>query len=317
MGHGLKDEPMLSHSEEELCYLCHSTEADRSLMKSSGRLAQEAILDDIEHEFNKSYRHPVTRGSGHKPGEKLDGLSRTPVNHAECVDCHNPHTRIDNYSKYNRGVSGLSLSGQYMEVATQEYEVCFKCHGPFNNFNSTSKNMRQSFSLSNKSQHSVTTNFSSRKPVSVKKLLYGSEPSMKCTDCHNNDNPNGPKGPHGSNHKYLLSGNYDTDIFSIESNYAYQFCYSCHERTSILDNESFPYHREHIVGDLSKNIEGTSCYTCHASHSSVNNDFLIEFNEDAVSSDTKTGLLRYSSFGNKSGECYLTCHNYSHSPAKY
>jgi len=315
-GHGLTNEPMLSHSEEELCYLCHSTEAKRTLMKSSGRLSAQVRLDDIEQEFNKMHRHPVLRGTGHKPGEKLDGLSKSSVNHAECVDCHNPHSRFNNSQKFKVDVSGLSLSGQYLEVANYEYELCFKCHAPFRNINNASKNMRQTFSLSNKSQHSVTKRFSSKRPVSLKQA-FNIEESMKCSDCHSNDDPNGPKGPHGSRYKYLLSGNYDTDIFGMESGFAYQFCYSCHDRTSILSNESFPYHKEHIVGDFSKNISGTSCYTCHASHSSVDNEFLIEFNREAVSEDVKTGFIRYSSLGNKSGECYLTCHNHSHSPARY
>ena len=140
---------------------------------------------------------------------------------------------------------------------------------------------------------------------------------MRCTDCHTNDDPNGPRGPHGSNHRFLLSGNYDIDPVTEESPLAYEFCYSCHDRFSILDNESFPLHREHIVGDPIRGIPGTSCFTCHASHGSVEYAHLLRFNANAVSPDRTTGQIRYLSMGERSGECYLSCHGYDHGPERY
>ena len=315
-GHGLADEPMLAHSEEELCYQCHGSSSNQADMKQSGKLLSSANLADIEQEFKKMYRHPVQKGVGHSPTEKLDGFSMTPITHAECVDCHNPHTRIDHGKDMKYEVSGVSLSGSYQEEAQYEYEVCLKCHSSQTTFDEKKKNIRLSFSLSSASQHPVTAEMPAVKSISIKSKALNFSSKMKCSDCHTNDDPDGPQGPHGSRHKYLLSGNYNTDIFSNESGYAYEFCYSCHDRTSILANESFPLHAEHIIGDPVRNIKGTSCYTCHASHSSSDHDYLIDFNPEAVSGDNDFDRIDFNS-GINQGECYLNCHGHNHGPSKY
>lgn len=315
VGHGKTNEPMLSQSEEDFCYQCHGSDMNQSAMKSEGKLDKSVTLANIESEFKKQYHHPVTDGFGHKPDEVLPSATGTKVNHAECVDCHNPHQRITIGEKQTYEVKGYSLSGQYLDISTNEYEICFKCHIDKNAIESTPDNAYKEFSVSYLSQHPVTKPSSRNKSISLNKAL-GTGGLMKCSDCHTNDNPDGPKGPHGSNYRFLLSGNYNIDTDIDESPYAYQFCYSCHERSSILANESFPRHREHIIGNPIKGISGTSCYTCHASHSSKANNHLIKFNLEAVKRNS-SGLIQYISTGNNSGECYLSCHGYDHNPAKY
>ncbi|UCC78643.1 MAG: hypothetical protein JSW64_10205 [Candidatus Zixiibacteriota bacterium] len=316
VGHGISGEPMLEESEEEFCYKCHGSDDKRSAMISSGRLSAAAKLADLEEEFNKSYSHPVEHGFGHSPVEKLPSITGGAPSHAECVDCHNPHQRVSSGRGKYFEVSGYSISGQYLETSINEYEICLKCHTGTVGFDRSSIDLMSEFSTGSGSQHPVTRGASGRKLPSLSKVM-GRGTSMDCSDCHSNDDADGPRGPHGSNHKYLLSGNYDTDPFAEESSYAYEFCYFCHDRFSILSNESFPYHREHIEGDPVENIPGTSCYTCHASHGSRDNKNLIEFNLNAVTGDSKTGIIRYISTGNGKGECYLTCHKQAHNPARY
>ncbi len=82
VGHGMPDQPMLTHSEEDACYRCHGSEADQSAMKSTGRLAEAARLADIEQEFNKPYRHPVEEGFGHSPSEELPSVRARGARHA-------------------------------------------------------------------------------------------------------------------------------------------------------------------------------------------------------------------------------------------
>ncbi len=318
VGHGKTNEPMLAHSEEKFCYQCHGTELQQTEMKATGKLSQTIELANIENEFKKQYRHPVVDGFGHSPKEQLPYASGSDINHAECIDCHNPHQRsqLSSPSQKYYEVSGYSLSSQYLESSSNEYEICFKCHVDRTAVETSSDNAFKQFSLINTSQHPVTKASTSGKSTSLIKAL-GPGNMMKCSDCHTNDDPDGPKGPHGSNYRFLLSGNYDIEPINDESPYAYDFCYSCHDRSSILANESFPLHREHIVGDPLKGIPGTSCYTCHASHSSQQNNHLIAFNKKAVKRDQKTNLIQYNSTGLKSGSCYLSCHNYAHSPARY
>ncbi len=316
VGHGMSRQPMLKVAEEDLCFQCHGSDDKRSAMVSAGKLAPNSQLSDVERETLKPYRHPVEDGVGHSPTERLPSFEGASNNHAECVDCHSPHQRGQASTIQRFDVSGYSLSGQYLEKSLYEYEICLKCHSEQTGVTRDVRNLRTEFSVSVRSQHPVTRSSNgARLPSLSQATAQGS--TMTCSDCHKSDDPDAPKGPHGSNNRYLLSGNYDTDVVANESAYAYQFCYSCHYRVSILSNESFPLHREHIEGNALKNIPGTSCYTCHASHASRNNLNLIEFNPKAVTRDQATGLTMYRSFGNGTGECYLTCHGRSHSPEKY
>jgi predicted CXXCH cytochrome family protein len=316
VGHGMAGEPMLSHSEEDFCYQCHGSDENRTKATSQGRLAAGVSLADIEQELRKPFRHPVEEGSGHSPTERLPAVEGATVSHAECVDCHNPHQRTDVGKTQLFKVSGFSLSGQYLENNALEYEVCLKCHSDYLGFDRSEQNLRAEFSLTVRSQHPVTRPASGgNRPSLTASAMRGA--TMTCSDCHTSDDPNGPRGPHGSNHQFLLSGNYTVDAVSEESPYAYEFCYSCHDRSSILGDESFPMHRDHIVGDPLNNRPGTSCFTCHASHGSREYPHLINFNPKAVTRESKTGLLKYFELGDESGECYLKCHGHDHGPAKY
>jgi predicted CXXCH cytochrome family protein len=315
VGHGVSEEPMLTHSEEEFCYQCHGSEAKQSTMKSVGKLAEAANLADIEREFDKPYRHPVVEGFGHSPTEELPSYRSSGASHAECVDCHNPHQRVTGASDQRADVPGLSLSRQYLQQSVYEYQVCLKCHTDAAGFESPEVDMARAFATSVTSQHPVTKASIGERSVS---LLSDAAlmTQMKCSDCHTNDDPDGPRGPHGSNYPYMLSANYNTDGYATESAYNYAFCYSCHDRESILGNESFPLHSQHIEGDPVKGISGTSCYTCHSSHSSRLYGNLLRFNQEIVSRNS-AGQLEYLSTGENSGACYLSCHDVNHQPGDY
>lgn len=316
VGHGLSGEPMLAESQEEFCYRCHGAADQRSQMVTEGLLSPGAELKDIKAEFEKPFRHPVNEGFGHEATEKLPAIDGATVNHAECVDCHNPHQRIQTGSRRADDVPGYSATGQYLDRAVHEYEICLKCHVNLIAGRGSRKDIFQQFSASVRSMHPVTRPISGSRPVSlVSSLTAGA--TMNCSDCHRSSDENGPAGPHGSNYRFLLSGNYNIDGRADESPLAYEFCYSCHDRASILGNESFPTHAEHIEGDALRSIPGTSCYTCHASHSSQRHAFLIQFNPEVVTRSSTNNLLEYRSMGDRSGQCYLTCHDHSHDPAEY
>ena len=317
VGHGVSNEPMLAASEEEFCYQCHGSSDDRSAMKTAGRLAENADPLDIEQEFAKQYHHPVVEGFGHSPTEVLPDLNGRTSRHAECVDCHNPHQRITTAENKIHEVSGYSLSGQYLETSVNEYEICFKCHVDNTAIGDIEGNAFRDFAPDYVSQHPVSRPASLTHKAPSLTMSLSARNTMKCSDCHTSDDPNGPRGPHGSNYRFLLSGNYDIGINTDESPFAYEFCYSCHDRSSILGDESFPLHRQHIIGDPIRGINGTSCYTCHASHSSKTSEHLIDFNREAVSAVPVTGRLSYSTLGSQGGECYLTCHGHVHNSGRY
>ena len=105
---------------------------------------------------------------------------------------------------------------------------------------------------------------------------------------------------------------YQTADYTVESSAAYELCYSCHSRTSILNDESFGAHEEHI-----RDIQ-TPCNACHDPHgishtqgNSTNNAHLINFDRSIVF-PAMNGTLAYESTGVFSGRCYLRCHGQNH-----
>ena len=98
---------------------------------------------------------------------------------------------------------------------------------------------------------------------------------------------------------------------------AYALCYKCHSRTSILADQSFRYHKMHIVD------ERASCSLCHDSHgisssqgTTTSNVHLVNFDKRFVT-PSSGGVLRYDSTGTNRGRCYLTCHGDNHNPESY
>jgi predicted CXXCH cytochrome family protein len=229
VGHGESNEPMLAQSQEDACYLCHGSEDKRSAMKGAGRLAAQAEPVNIERELRKPYRHPVEEGTGHSPVERLPEVIRGTINHAECVDCHSPHQRIRGGRSTSYDVQGYTLSGQYVKKSSNEAEVCFKCHAQKTGRGNASRAVLSEFSPGVVSQHPISQRPTVDRTVSLNASLTPGD-LMKCSDCHTNDDPNGPRGPHGSRHEYLLSGRYIRDVYVVESPFAFEFCYSCHNQ---------------------------------------------------------------------------------------
>jgi predicted CXXCH cytochrome family protein len=119
---------LLKLPEENTCYQCHDGSVTTLNIKS---------------EFVKTYRHPVQTVSGvHDDSESptssifpMPETSPGAVRHAECMDCHNAHYANNNsgqppiVSGALAGVKGQSQGNSFMPVSSNEYEVCFKCHG--------------------------------------------------------------------------------------------------------------------------------------------------------------------------------------------
>jgi len=316
VGHGRSGEPMLAKSEEEFCYQCHGSEDERARMIQEGRLVPSVRLKDLRQDFEKMFSHPVSLSGAHIPGEKMTSIESGGIDHAECVDCHNPHQRLEGMDRMNYEVSGYSISGQYIEKSVFEYEICLKCHFGQLGGKRSGESLRKTFALTVRSQHPVTVVSPNRALPSMRDKAWSGE-RMLCSDCHRSDDPDGPRGPHGSIHEFMLSGNYNRDVFVQESPYEYEFCYSCHDRSSILADEGFEQHRSHIEGDPLTGRMGTSCFTCHASHGSPDNPGLIRFNPQAIAIE-KSGLgIEYIKTGSGSGTCVLMCHGHNHSQGGY
>ncbi len=284
------------------------------------------VGEDMVKEFEKYSGHFVGAYEGvHDITETAGGSGR----HVECVDCHNPHAMVTSpaVAPFIPGalkfVSGVTAEGTEIEHATYEYEVCFKCHG----FNSsriesdisryiTQSNTVLEFDQGNPSFHPVEGRGVN---TNVPSLYGGMDESsiIYCTDCHNSDSSSQVKGPHGSIHPYLLAYQYETEDYTSESRSAYELCYRCHDRESILGDKSFEEHKKHIVG------EDTPCSVCHDPHgisysqgTDSGNSNLINFDRTVVFPDSD-GRLEFEDLGTFRGQCYLTCHGEEHDPEDY
>lgn len=315
--------------EEDNCLNCHS-----------GGVA----TTNIESELRKRSVHPVFASQGrHDPTED----HRTQQRHVECADCHNPHAVAPVGPRFDAAianilpvpvgptmqfVSGVDRSGRPVEHARFEYEVCYKCHADgitrdwFADIQRQIQqtNTRLEFQPGNPSFHPVVGPRRNSDVVSlIPPMQVGSV--IGCTDCHDSDNAGrGPAplqatGPHGSIYEPLLIDNYETGEFVTESPQAYALCYRCHDRQSILGDESFPLHNAHVVRGRS------SCASCHDAHgisrtqgNSRNHSNLINFDLNVVRPAGGTGSrIIFEDRGMYQGSCTLTCHGVVHVGFEY
>lgn len=314
---------MALSGEEQSCLACHGSAAGREQMKKDGLLGPGGGegFANIENELRKPYNHPVLTVRGvHRQFEALPEEVANASRHAECVDCHNPH--LTDPGTPFRGLKGRRV-GNFVSDIQQEYELCYRCHSESANLPGNSTNKHAEFKVSNPSFHPVegegknTYVISLIKPYVAKQENPADISRITCSDCHGNDDPAGARGPHGSNHPGLLKYHYQTEDLRAESAYAYELCYRCHDRNSILKNESFPYHAQHIQGRMSGQ-DGTSCFTCHDAHGSTEYQHLIRFDENVVL-ENKDGRIKYDARGYSArhGACYLNCHGVEHNPKEY
>lgn len=309
--------------EERTCLACHGPSYKRSEMVSADLLKMRGGVElaDIEAELRKPYNHPVLTTSGvHRQSEQLPEDVVNAARHSECIDCHEPH--VVEKERPFAGIKGKRVGNFIVEI-DEEYQLCYKCHAASANLPSWSTDKHLEFKVSNPSYHPVEGEGASafvislREPYAARKDRPADVSIISCSDCHGSDDPNGPRGPHGSNYRGMLKYNYEMEDGRPESYYAYSLCYSCHDRASILGNESFAYHAQHVEG-ATRGQGGTSCYTCHDAHGSSRYPSLIRFNEDVVEPNAD-GKLQFEAQGiaSRHGSCLLRCHGVEHNPKSY
>lgn len=229
---------LLRGGEKTACGTCHGASP-----------ALNPALRDIVSGLNSTYAHPV--GASISPPHDL--AEPLPVNssrHAECSDCHNPHAAqatgtasAPGAQQSLTGVSGISSSGTIVRPASNQYEICFKCHA-----DSTNKPQSSSYNVYGREPVRATWSLD---PYNVRLDLNsavarhnvtqasrgwpGISPSQRatmldvngaavgpslvttaylyCTDCHNSDGArasggSAPNGPHGSTWTHVLERQY-------------------------------------------------------------------------------------------------------------
>jgi predicted CXXCH cytochrome family protein len=297
----------------DTCISCHNG--------ATGPNQGSNIANDLA-KIDRHDTHPLTTAGNHVPAN------------ISCEDCHEPHTILSatanapQVSPKLGNVGGINSAGAVVSRAQFEYEVCFKCHAEQNAVpvritrQLVQLNTRLQFATSAVSYHPVEAPGRSTFVPSLSPG-YTTASSIYCTDCHNSDSSKiaggtGPNGPHGSGNLPLLALRYDTTDNTPESATAYALCYRCHDRSSILANQSFPTHSLHVVNNQ------TPCSACHDAHgissnqgTTMHNSSLINFDTTIVHPDPVTNKLEFDSQGPGHGQCFLSCHNSVHSPKSY
>lgn len=332
--HQMGTTSVAAHSECSACHQSHTAPSGPYLLRRQTISETCLACHDGSVSGAAAISKDVARVSTHDTNSPVDPPDPA-IEHASCADCHEPHTMGTGGARAplvpaNFGIlRGMGASGTEVSQAKNEYEVCFRCHGDDNTLKSTvsrrieQNNTRLEFSPGAVSFHPVEA--PGRNP-NVPSLKSGWTVSslVYCSDCHNSDTgrragSSGPDGTHGSNRSPLLVARYETADFTGESAAAYALCYTCHDRSSILsDQSSFKYHRKHIVE------KRTPCAACHDAHgisssqgTARGNSNLINFATGIVFPDAKTGRVEFQDKGTFTGTCTLRCHNANHSGLSY
>jgi len=349
---------LVKGSEENTCYLCHNG----------------IVASDIQTDFLKANNHPVdtTPNADHDAAMTEDPLTM-PL-HAECADCHNPHAvqADDPMISFNpaspasphatpplanariKGVSGVDINGSVVSDITNQYELCFKCHGlsgkgpcggapteRCSTLGSTGyDNIRVDavYNIREKvnpgapglvSYHPLVANDASNN-AEVPSLrsdipMNRTTSLMYCTDCHNSDTSlaagaAGPTGPHGSIYEGLFAQNYLLNpIGGGTPGDQYALCFRCHDEAALITDELSGFsHGRHI------NSRSKSCINCHDPHGSHRFQHLLNFLTFSNYPGGPYEILpmtfaeaTWVDNGLYSGDCYMRCHGTGHNPRGY
>lgn len=329
---------------------CHGSQAPPFHNLSAGagnrkvRNQPAGGMADIDRQIRKPSAHHQAVSGGFTAAS--NPASRTGVRSVACADCHNPHALNDQpaeapyASGMLRGTDGVDRNGAEVARSTYEYEVCFKCHGDnsgdvgFISRVVPTANKRLAFQSSNSSYHPVVA---IGRNLDIPSIPSSFEPSMTaadqiyCSTCHSDDE-GGVRGPHGSTFTPILRRRYETADRTPESLESYALCYQCHERSSILSDESFRRSSRRTTvsggGHSGHLAAGAPCSACHDAHgvdnsSSAANDtgshtHLINFDTSIVQ---PAGGRTYPIFIDANqpfaGSCTLVCHGVEHDNASY
>lgn len=329
---------LLNYLEEEknCIYACHNSQGP-------GKDIAQIMLNVSAHPVQMATIGDPT-GTPHDSAEDVGYLT----GHVECQDCHNPHSILNspasapNISGMLMNVKGIDQFGSVVNPANYEYELCFKCHGESNgdsvtiNRYANSLNKRLDFSTNNPSFHPVV-GMGRNSDVPSLPSQISPDPSINeqtiiyCMDCHDSDasariGGPGPVGPHGSVYSPLLRERYETSLNTVENYSDYALCYRCHERASILSDESFKKATLSFTGGHSGHLAsggGTPCSVCHDPHGVVDDGIsgdhtnLINFDANVVNPISGQSVPLFNDTGLFSGSCTLVCHGVVHTAYAY
>ena len=291
---------LLFGRDEDACYRCHGS--GRGEEARAGRLSERVTPSDVQAQFLKPSHHPVEWPGEHTSAERTPETDSNARRHVKCLDCHDAHGPPP---QEPTGVAGTRTRSSGTRRFPTEAQMCLLCHGPAANRPARQPDVQKQFTAT--SFHPVLGPGRGTSLPSLIQPLTGAS-VMSCTDCHGNDEAAGAQGPHGSIYTPLLVRQYAVDDNQPESPARYDLCYRCHNRSSILADQSFPQHRKHVVDVRAP------CSACHSGHGS-DGPHLVRF-DPAIVQPNKRGQFAFLPQGS-GGQCFLSCHGADHDPLGY
>lgn len=271
----------------------------------------------------------------------------------DCSGCHDPHGK----ERGRLRATAFDARGQLLDRRPVSVaEVCFGCHaGPeAAPLPSGNPDVGSLFAKGAASSHAIGSTAAGRPELpSLRTSAF--QGGLDCGSCHDNPDPAGPRGPHVSPNTSLLKASFgrEKDLARLGDR-VNDLCFLCHDRQSIISNQSFPFHAQHLSGFTNSGSgstrrrasgfseaagvlgirspkdfgpgrggaympgygEITVCATCHVSHGSIRQAALIEFDRSVVTASS-VGAASFQRAGLGHGTCTLTCHGYDHVQTRY
>ena len=268
---GQNERLLESVPQSTLCFTCHDGTGSRYNVAAEYSDVSVPVNDATTSSF---YSHAWPGPSTHTSARE-DEFSGVLNRHAECSDCHNPHTLTpaDAVVTGTGWLASGSLSGTAGVAATTpltwrnplayEYELCLKCHSSYTQLLTYIKPSEQKtdkaaeFDPANASYHPVlapgknTTTAMDNSLAGGSLWQFTSASTIRCLNCHGNGSlaagsPTwyGKLAPHASENRGLLLANYrDRDLKPALEAYSsadFELCFLCHSSAPFSDSSRAP-----------------------------------------------------------------------------
>jgi predicted CXXCH cytochrome family protein len=270
---GQNDNLVESVPQSTLCFSCHDGTGSMYDVESEYADPSVPANDEATSSF---YSHASASPSSHTSA-RADEFAGVLNRHAECADCHNPHslTSDDAASTASGWLASGSLLGTAGVAATSpltwkdpvsyEYELCLKCHSGYTQLltygaeSEKKKDKAVEIDPTNASYHPVRAPGTNSTTEMENSLAGGTlwqfttASTVRCVNCHANSgllagSPAwyGNLAPHASQNRGLLLANYrDRDLKPTGEGYdavEFDLCFLCHSPAPFAtgDEESPP-----------------------------------------------------------------------------
>jgi len=256
---GQNDTLLASIPQSAVCFTCH--DGSGSMYNVAAEYTDPGVPAN-DAATSSFYSHMSPDPSTHTSARE-DEFAGVLNRHAECSDCHSPHTLTTVNaaptasgwlaSGAQSGTAGVAATAPlaWKDPLAYEYELCLKCHSSYTQLLTYTKQSEKKidkaadFDPANASYHPVrapgknTTTAMDNSLAGGTLWRYTSASTIRCVNCHSSSSLlagappwDGKLAPHASRNRGLLLANYrDRGLkpaFEAYNGADFELCYLCH-----------------------------------------------------------------------------------------